>query len=171
MNFGKRLRDFFGSSFVKFLDNFGGDSIARLVAVYTEEKAEVVIMLDHGESFGTELLDAVLHDSECGVIGAVAAITEDFGGFKTGLNVGDGEVEKNDSLDFVARLSGFGEDLVFFAEPAADRGKYEWLVFNGWFVKIRENPRVKNIGRDEVTFAGVILASFGLLLPNNVTGR
>ena len=70
MSLGERL----GGFLVKFFDDFVKDGLARLVAVDLDEEAEGLVVLQNGQSFFAEFLDAGAKDFDGLVVCAFAAV-------------------------------------------------------------------------------------------------
>ena len=158
----------FGGFGVKFCDDFGGDGIAGLVAIYGDEEAEVTVVSDDGEGFVAEFGEAVTKDLHVAIVGAGATVAENLGGFEARFDIGFGNVQNDDSLDVVAGGGSGKQNLVFFARPTSDRREDKWGVLEVGLTKIGKHPFVKNIGRNEVATAREVLAKFGFFFSDDV---
>ncbi len=87
------------------------------------------------------------------------------------LDIGFGNIENDGGFDSVAGSSGDGHNLSFFALPATNRGEDEGGMVEVWAFEVRQNPFVKEVGRNELASAGVVF--FGLLFhaADDNTGR
>ncbi len=109
-----------GGSSVEFVDNFGKNIVAELVAVYFDKETKGLVMLENRESFGAEFLQAVFENLETFVVFALATVVQSLGGVKTVFNIGFGDVKQNSGFDFVTGAGGNRHDLIFFAGPTTD---------------------------------------------------
>ena len=83
----------FGSYGSEFVDDFIENIIAGLVAVDTDEEAEIAIVEDDGEGLLAELLEAVAESDDVLIVFAGAAVAEGLGGLPAVFDVGFGDVE------------------------------------------------------------------------------
>ena len=98
MSIGRRLCEFLsglfsGSSFfVKSIDDFFVNVFAGLVAVDVYEEVQSPIVLKYWEGFGAKFIKASAEGLNVLVVLAVAAVAEDFSGFKTSFDVSFGDI-------------------------------------------------------------------------------
>lgn len=146
----------------KFVDDFGKDGVAGLVAIDADEEAEGTVVEENRESLGAEFVEAVAERLEVLVVLAGAAVTEGFGGLPAELNVGFGDIEKDDGLNLVAGFAGGCHNGVLFAGPAPDGREDEGVIFEIVAGEVGKDPLIENVGGDEVALIREVLAGLEL---------
>ncbi len=113
------------SEIIEFVDDFGVDGVARLVAVDVNEKAEGFVVLHDWESFGAKFFKASVESFEIFVVAAVATIAESFGGDPAILDIGLGDIQEENGFDWMSGGGSRFHDFIFFSRPAANGRKDE----------------------------------------------
>lgn len=127
-------------------------------------------MLEYGDGFGAKFFDAGAESGEFLVVFTVATVAESFGSVPTILDIGFGNIEEQDGFDFVARLFGGGHNGIFFAGPAADRGKNQGDVCKVLAIKIGQNPFEKGVGGDKIALTSEVAMEFSFFSADNDAG-